>query len=307
MAFRINTTKLFLTYPQCNEEKDTLFSFLTEFFADNLQNVIVATELHKDGTPHLHAYVALQRRWDCKNANALDFNGFHPNIQPVKSAAKVMNYVMKDGDFKCLHDPEETYAGCKDVLELEQYITTKYNEKFWLTFSDKIITTWTAKRQVREPYVSKYTRDSFIPFPVIENWMSHDRLLTRPLCLVVIGDSRLGKTQYVRSFSTNHVYFKGGWRLDDWDDHADYAVFDDWNWDDVQKYLGKRLIGCDDEIIATDKYRGKRRIRPVPAIIIANDDPRSLAWFDDWWKLNTIFALVVGKLYNCNGNSVHNV
>lgn len=303
-SFRLNANKIFLTYPQCTIEKETLFYYLKDFFSSfNVQNVIVASELHKDGFPHLHAYVHLGRRWDCKNANALDYQGFHPNMQAAKNPTKVMNYVTKEGDCIWMQDPDASYAECRDLPELEAYIITKYNERFWLTFSDKIISTWTQKRQVREPYVSKYSRESFIPCSVIENWYAHDRLLTRPKCLVVIGPSRLGKTQYVRSFSANHVYFKGGWRLDDWDDTAEYAVFDDWQPDDIQRYLGKRLIGCDDEVIATDKYRGKRRIKPVPAVLILNDDPRQLPWWDDWWIANTITVLVSGRLYRRDATS----
>lgn len=296
--FRINSSKIFLTYPQCDVKKEELWAFLNETFSKfQVANVIVASEAHADGSPHLHAFVDLGKKWDCKNANALDFKGFHCNMQSARSPAQVMEYVMKDGDVIWNHDPNKSYSACQSLHELEEYCVAKYKERFWLVNSDKIISTWIAKRKVRPCYESPYSKDSWLHCAAIQNWFDYERLSSRPKCLVVIGDSRLGKTKYVRSFSSRHVYFKCGWRLDDWDDDADYVVFDDWSSDDIQKYLGKRLVGVDDEVVVTDKYRGKRRVRPRPAVIITNNDIVSESWFDAWWRANTVVVRVTGSLF----------
>lgn len=296
--FRVNTSKLFLTYPQCTLPKEELWAHLNEYFAKyDIVNVIVGAEKHEDGTPHLHAFVDLGKKWDCKNCRLLDVAGFHCNIQSARNPAQSMKYVMKDGDTIFNIDPSLNYGSCKSIGELEEYVVSKYKERFWLVNSDRIIGTWLSKRKVRSDYVSPYADDSWVHCAAIKNWFDHDRLSSRPKCLVVIGDSRLGKTKYVRSFSTRHIYFKCGWRLDDWDDDAEYAVFDDWSSDDIQKYLGKRLIGVDDEVVVTDKYRGKRRIRPRPAVLVTNNDISSESWFDGWWRANTVLVRVLAPLY----------
>lgn len=296
--FRLNSSKIFLTYPQCSVSKEELWAHLNEYFDKfNVSNIIVACEKHEDGSDHLHAYVDLGKKWDCKNCNALDYKGYHCNMQSARSPAQVMKYVMKDGDVVFNHDPTLNYGSCASVSELESYVVTKYKERFWLVNSDKIISTWLHKRKVRSEYVSPYSSDSWLHCAAIQNWFDYERLSSRPKCLVVIGDSRLGKTKYIRSFSSRHVYFKCGWRLDDWDDDADFVVFDDWSSDDIQKYLGKRLVGVDDEVVVTDKYRGKRRVRPRPSVIITNNDITTESWFDSWWRANTTVVRITGSLF----------
>lgn len=296
--FRLNSSKIFLTYPQCSVSKEDLWAYLNEFFDKfNVSNCIVAAEKHEDGSDHLHAYVDLGKKWDCKNANALDYKGFHPNMQSARSPSQVMKYVMKDGDVVFNHDPSLNYGSCASVNELESYVVTKYKERFWLVNSDRIIATWLQKRKVRSVYESPYASDSWNHCLAIQNWFNYERLSARPKCLVVIGESRLGKTKYVRSFSSRHVYFKCGWRLDDWDDDADYVVFDDWSTDDIQKYLCKRLVGVDDEVVVTDKYRGKRRIKPRPSVLVSNIDIGEEPWFDGWWRANTVLVRILAPLF----------
>lgn len=83
------------------------------------------------------------------------------------------------------------------------------------------------------------------------------------------------------------MYFNGLFNLDQWDDSAEYAIFDDW--DDWSKwYSYKCWIGAQNEFTVTDKYKKKQSIRwGKPSIILSNDDPN----FKDnaWVARNAIF------------------
>ncbi len=51
---------MFLTFAQCDQDpKETLDKIVSMW---NVEYVVVAGELHKDGTPHLHAVVKLKKR-----------------------------------------------------------------------------------------------------------------------------------------------------------------------------------------------------------------------------------------------------
>lgn len=94
--FRLQTTKVFLTYPRCGE-RQSIESFLKE--QPNIRCFIVAAEHHSDGEPHIHAYVEYGSKLHTRNERYFDVAGYHPNIQAVRSKNAVLEYVTKDNDF----------------------------------------------------------------------------------------------------------------------------------------------------------------------------------------------------------------
>lgn len=109
MAFRLAAKNLYLTFPQCTRTKEYLINSIKTFFNDNLVYAVVAHELHKDGTDHLHALVSLKERYESRNPNCLDIlANKHGNYQTARSTIKVMEYITKDGDYVSEGvDPEE--------------------------------------------------------------------------------------------------------------------------------------------------------------------------------------------------------
>lgn len=99
-GFRLNAKNLFLTYPQCDLPletiRDTLLESLTTFDPSYL---VVSSESHEDGQLHRHVFIALAKKSDIRNANALDINGFHGNYQTARNPSNSRNYVIKDGHF----------------------------------------------------------------------------------------------------------------------------------------------------------------------------------------------------------------
>ena len=61
--FRICSRSWFLTYPKCSLGKEEALALLKA--KRPAKGIVVARELHEDGTPHLHAYVMLNAEFNC--------------------------------------------------------------------------------------------------------------------------------------------------------------------------------------------------------------------------------------------------
>lgn len=90
----------FLTYPQCSVAKEDLLDALKAKV--DVVEYVVASELHQDGNPHLHAFIATRAtvEWYAKKApDFWDVDGHHPNVQIARSWKCCIAYCKKDGDF----------------------------------------------------------------------------------------------------------------------------------------------------------------------------------------------------------------
>jgi len=87
----------FLTYPKCSDTKEALLEHLESI--DTVVEYIICHELHKDGDPHLHAYVKFLEGVKHVDAPTKFDYSKHGNYQAVRSAKKVIQYVKKDGDY----------------------------------------------------------------------------------------------------------------------------------------------------------------------------------------------------------------
>lgn len=93
---------------------------------------------------------------------------------------------------------------------------------------------------------------------------------------------------------------QGGFNLDEWDDHANYMVFDDVPW----KYLPskKSFLGGQLEFVVTDKYRKKRTVHfGLATIYSMNDDNYREIIVDPMWEWltgNCVVVFIENKLFN---------
>lgn len=65
------------------------------------KTVIVCTELHKDGTPHVHIYLLFTKIFEINSSTIFDaaWPGHHCNIGKVRHNAKTLQYIQKAGDY----------------------------------------------------------------------------------------------------------------------------------------------------------------------------------------------------------------
>lgn len=97
--FRLKGKNLFLTFPQCDCSKEDCMKAVKQL--DDLEQCIVAHELHKDGSNHLHCFIKLSKM-NCKRGYQwLDdlTGGCHGNYQLCRRPIDVVRYVTKGGDY----------------------------------------------------------------------------------------------------------------------------------------------------------------------------------------------------------------
>nr|QKI29016.1 Rep [Kummerowia striata CRESS virus] len=105
MPFQINSRRLFLTYPQCTLSKATALEALEGIFPD-IEEYIVAHELHANGDHHIHVYLKLGDNALCRwrdphfaDLRHPELGTFHGNYQGCRSAKNVIKYCTKEEDY----------------------------------------------------------------------------------------------------------------------------------------------------------------------------------------------------------------
>lgn len=97
MPFRFDSNYVFLTYPHSSFEHSAVHEFLNGLCP--VKWCRVSTEHHADGDPHVHVVAHFVRRFTSRDQHVFDIQGRHPNVQPVRSVARAVKYVAKDGEF----------------------------------------------------------------------------------------------------------------------------------------------------------------------------------------------------------------
>ena len=112
--FRLNSKKLFLTYPNVGDTSITKEQILEQLQqkVGSIKNYIIAKELHENGVPHFHVLLELTKRIDIKNIQKLDldFNDkiYHGNYQSCKNLDSTIKYCSKCIDFITNYELDKT-------------------------------------------------------------------------------------------------------------------------------------------------------------------------------------------------------
>jgi len=118
--FRIASKKFLLTYAQCPLDKHVVLHALVTLLNRYTPHIRIARELHDDGQPHLHAFIALESKLNKRGNGAERFfdisiagNTYHPNIESnIRNPQAAFDYVSKDGD-TLDHGEPESHIGSK--------------------------------------------------------------------------------------------------------------------------------------------------------------------------------------------------
>jgi hypothetical protein len=309
--FRINAVNHALTYPQCPLDKQVVLDHLLALAPDNIQQIIVARELHEDGNYHLHAAVKYKRKKDIRNAKYYDieFEGqvYHPNIQQVKFEDAWDNYIEKDGDFVSFGEPSKKRSKTDfGALISAATNTTDFIQSVVDADPETAIRSFTQLKAFAEyqfkptlpVYVSNYSLADFPRLPAeLSEWYDTEfKSPNRPISLVLKGVSKLGKTEWARSLG-RHMYFNTHFDFKNrWDPDAEYIIFDDFDFEFIPNK--KCFFGAQREFAITDKYASKRTVLwGKPAIFLTN------AFFDYpekdrlWYLQNTKMIELKEALY----------
>lgn len=126
--------------------------------------------------------------------------------------------------------------------------------------------------------------------------------LDRPKCLVLVGPSRLGKTQWARSLG-RHMYWRGTTNVTKWDQEAKYLIFDDIDWKFIPQK--KSLLTGMGECTVTDKYKGKKDIVvDKSAIVLCNEFDIDSIEESSYWKKNLMVVHVSEPLFDTSQSAL---
>lgn len=285
----------------------------------NLNGYCISKELHADGTPHLHAYFNFERKLNLLNERCFDLprldgegedgqTTWHPNIERPRSDKHVVTYVKKDDDYiasdnidELIKNGEETYGSiikkAKTSTEFMSLVATSYARDYVLNHEKIEYFCQKTFGQTRTEYVSP--PGMLFPHlnPTAAEWamqyVQGPINQGRPKTLILVGPTRTGKSMWSRSLGT-HMYFQGMFNLDDWEDGAKYAIFDDIDW----KFFPnkKQFIGCQSDFVLTDRYRKKKTVKyGIPTIVCMNDDNYNCMSEDamyEWIRGNSVILRV---------------
>ena len=269
--FRLNATKVFLTYPQCPLSKEEALQLLQQ--KHPVEEYCIAQETHEDGGKHLHILLKFSRKVNYKEEDCLDLQTYHPNIQRPRSEKHVHKYCHKE-DKEPLCTITQNGQVWRDALSqsTEEGFFKVLREgapRDYILFHDRIKSFAVNKFTTQTTYEPKFTTFT-LPRELEEYNLTTDT--TRPTTLVILSPAKYGKTEWARSLGP-HTYHMGQLNFDIFVQQcttAKYAIFDDfYNWD--FRYL-KPFLGGQGVVTITGKYRSAKQIEwGKPLIILTNE------------------------------------
>lgn len=183
--FRCQGTAFLLTYPKCTLSKEEVLQDLQNLL--QVKTYTIASELHADGSPHIHAVLQLGARLNTTNPRYFDVRGFHPNIKKLsfgRDIQKATEYAKKDGSFiSTFEEPvSKRLALAQDILT-EGRITPSLIKKnpLILFLNHSQISSWLN-----------------VCFPA--NHLPPPRILPKRRHLWCYGASNTGKSYYLNAF-----------------------------------------------------------------------------------------------------------
>ncbi|ADQ52697.1 C1 [Chickpea redleaf virus] len=190
--FRFQSKYVFLTYPHCNSNpealRDYLWEKLTRFI---IFFIAVASEVHQDGSPHLHCLIQLTNKPNISDASFFDFEGNHPNIQPARNSEQVLDYISKDGNIITKGEfKKHRVSPTKHDERWRTIINTATSKEHYLgMIRDQFPHEWASKLQwfeysanklfpdVEPPYQSPFPEASLQCHEEIQDWLNRDLYL----------------------------------------------------------------------------------------------------------------------------------
>lgn len=151
MTFRLQSKHILLTYPRCDVDKNDLLVDLVALLTTYTPHIRVARELHEDGSPHLHAFIRLDRKPNIRTERFFDLRGHHPNIDGrIRNPQATFDYVSKDGDY-CDHGTPGTLT-----TKWASVISASTAEDFWTSVKEVSPKDFVINHERLEYFASKH-------------------------------------------------------------------------------------------------------------------------------------------------------
>lgn len=232
-SFRINAKQFFLTYPQCGIKCEELLEGITAIVSsknNTVEQYCICEEKHANGDPHLHAYIKLGRKCNCRTPTYFDIrvgeDVFHPNIQSVRSVVAVQKYIKKGGHYitnidKIINNFDQAMELVKKRKLQEAVDLLKRKEsKTMVLYYDRVVNNLKSMIGL-EQLLTKFV----YPEPIVNEF----RLMTScNKTILLAGESGYGKTSFAISLFGNPLLCSHIDQLKEFDPIIhDAIIFDD--------------------------------------------------------------------------------
>lgn len=225
--FRIQYKTVGLTYSYSSDEsctfsyeKQRLLDFLVTLPID-IGDYYIVKELHKDGNPHLHAWLELDAKPNIRNPRFFDCDGCHPNIGKYKRNW-VHNYLRK-------FDREPLTNIASGYIQLAQEGETKRAIEAFQRREPRSYVINMVKVNQNLRALGQKVRPARAPFPY-SDYIDVPLYNDDKKCLIIQGPTDIGKTSFAKSYCVHKNWtYKVISQIDDLRTYAgeDCIIFDD--------------------------------------------------------------------------------
>lgn len=190
--FRLQGKNFFLTYPKCTLEKDVAMTLIKA--KNETTYVAIASELHLDGTSHLHILICMKQKKNISNPLYFDLNTFHGNYQVARDSDDVLTYIKKSD---------------KNLLESGSYVGNNPSKVQKIAIQNKLLLSKPLHELVDEGSLSLFNYKQIKES--IDNY-NLDKIKVPDYipkeCYWICGTTGIGKSRYIRDTYPSAVYFK---------------------------------------------------------------------------------------------------
>jgi len=194
----------------------------------------------------------------------------------------------------------EAYKTTKTVLEFTRALT-KLNASYALQNIQKIqqFYPYLGEESSKE-HKSDFKLDQYNVPQGVRTWVTNEAGKTRRAkALVIVGPTRVGKTEMIRAMFPKAIYCRTHTSLQNFLDRKggeQVFIFDDVDWDEM-KYNAKAYLTQMGEQTLTDKYLPKKQVNiDLPAIYLMNERNHEKLTqdmeYETYWKANMQFEIL---------------
>lgn len=197
-------------------------------------------------------------------------------------------------DATCWTRALDAEAGYEEALE----IIKAGDPRAFLLYGQQIKLNLQEEKKPARVFEPQYTKCPWLESADMKRWREEELpKKERAKCLVLVGPTRLGKTQWARHlFPTEHIYYRGMTNFRKWNDAAKLLVLDDIPWEFIPQK--KSLLTQMGECEVTDKYTPKKTLWvSMPAVVLLNEVP-NFAPEDRYWAENAMVVVIEDPLYD---------